>query len=303
LISSGLKHYPQIKFQGDEKMLWNPVLKKSYKNRPEERVRLQFVDFLIFEAGFSKNKIAFESPVSLPGDKSASRSDVICYDEDFKPLLLVECKAPSIQLDEKTAIQIARYNSEIDAPFLMVTNGLRDFWFESSGNEITFLENPTTRFSSTTETKRNFEYWQGRGFAGSIEEPIVQQWITENCNQLLVQTSNPAHFIDFEGTEPDLQLSNFYQILLINEQTRLAVSLTSTPFGATKFNAILNQGGQNVGLLSASLDIIASDQLENTMIQNANGIKMVDLVDEVGFEFLKSIKDLAQPISLLMMGK
>ena len=281
-------------------MLWNPVLKKSYKNRPEERVRLQFVDYLIFEAGFSKNKIAFESPVSLPGDKSSSRSDVICYDEDFKPLLLVECKAPSIQLDEKTAIQIARYNSEIDAPYLMVTNGLRDFWFESSGDEITFLENPPTRFSSTEETKRDFEHWQERGFAGSIEELIAQQWITENCNQLFVENSNPAHFIDFEGTEPDLQLPNFYQVLLINEQTRLAVSLTSTPFGATKLNAILNQGGQNVGLLSASLDIIASDQLENTIIQNANGIKMMDLVEEIGFDFLKSIKDLAQPISLLI---
>ncbi len=302
MISPSHHHYPQIRFEGNEKKLWNPVLKKTYKHRPEERVRLQFVEYLILEAGFSKNKIAFESPVTLPGDKSSSRSDVICYDNEFKPLLLVECKAPSIQLDEKTAIQIARYNSEIDAPFLMVTNGFRDFWFESSGDEITFLENPPTQLSSTAETKRDFKYWQERGFAGSIEEPIVQQWIAENCNQLLVQTSNPAHFIDFEGTEPDLQLSNFYQVLLINEQTRLAVSLTSTPFGATKLNAILNQGGQNVGLLSASLDIIASDQLENTMIQNSNGIKMVDLVEEVGFEFMKSIKDLAQPISLLMMG-
>lgn len=301
MISTGLKHYPQIRFQGDEKVLWNPVLKKNYKQRPEERVRLKFVEFLFHEVGFSKNKISFESPVSLPGDKSSSRSDVICYDDDFKPLLLVECKAPNIQLDEKTAIQIARYNSEINAPFLMVTNGLRDFWFESSGDEVKFLENLPTQFSSAKELKRAFNYWQDRGFAGTMDEPVVQQWLVENCNHLFVGNSNPAHFIDFEGTEPDLQLPNFYQVLLINEQTRLAVSLTSTPFGATKLNAILNQGGQNIGLLSASLDIIASDQLENTMIQNANGIKMVDIVEEVGFDFLKSIKELAQPISLLML--
>ena len=302
MISPALHHYPQIRFEGNEKKLWNPVLKKTYKHRPEERVRLKFVDYLIHEAGFSKNKIAFESPVSLPGDKSSSRSDVICFDDDFKPLLLVECKAPSIQLDEKTAVQIARYNSEIDAPFLMVTNGLRDFWFESSGDVISFLEIPPTNFSQAIEFQREFNYWQERGFAGSIEEPIVQQWLVENCNQLFVGNSNPTRFIDFEGTEPELQLSSFYQVLLINEQTRLAVSLTSTPFGATKLNAILNQSGQNIGLLSASLDIIASDQLENTMIQNANGIKMVDLVEEVGFDFLKSIKELAQPISLLMMS-
>ena len=79
------------------------------------------------------------------------------------------------------------------------------------------------------------------------------------------------------------------------------MSLTTTPFGATKFNAILNQGGQNVGLLSASLDIIASDQLENTLIQNSQGIKMIDLVEEIGFDFMKSIKDLAEPLSRLIL--
>lgn len=254
----------------------------------------------MLEAGFSKNRIAFESPVSLPGDKSSSRSDVICFDSEFKPLLLVECKAPSIQLDEKTAIQIARYNTEVEAPFLMVTNGLRDFWFESKNDKVTYLQDVPEPFSSSNEFNRDFRYWQERGFSGTIDEPIVQNWIIDNCNQLFVEISNPAHFFEFDGTEPDLQLPNFYQVLMINEQTRLAVSLTSTPLGATKFNAILNQGGQNVGLLSASLDIIASDQLENTMIQNANGIKMLDIVEEVGFEFLKSINDLAQPISLLM---
>ncbi len=302
MISSSLFHYPQTRFEKNEKRLWNPILKKSYKQRPEERVRLQFVDYLIQEAEFSKNRIAFESPVSLPGDKSSSRSDVICYDEDFKPLLLVECKAPNIQLDEKTAIQITRYNTEIEAPYLMVTNGLKDFWFKSKNDEVTLLEIPTPQFYSVKSPDRDFNYWQERGFAGTINEPIVQQWIVANCNQLFIETTNPAHFFEFEGTEPDLQLPNFYQVLMINEQTRLAVSLTATQFGATKFNAILNQGGQNVGLLSASLDIIASDQLENTLIQNAKGIKMVDLVEEVGFEFMKSIKDLAQPISLLMMG-
>ncbi len=300
MISISLNHFPQIRFTESEKQLWNPVLKKSYKHLPEERVRLKFVEYLILEAGFSKNRIAFESPVSLPRDKSSSRSDIICFDDDFKPLLLVECKAPGIQLDEKTAVQVARYNTKVEAPYLMVTNGLRDFWFESRNDEIIFLEEVPEPFSPSIELHQEFSYWQDRGFAGTIDEPIVKKWIVENCNQLYIETSNPAHYFDFNGTEPDLQLPNFYQVLMINEQTRLAVALTSTPFGATKFNAILNQGGQNVGLLSASLDIIASDQLENTMIQNATGIKMVDLVEEAGFEFLKSIKELAQPISLMI---
>lgn len=301
MISSGLKHYPQIRYKEDSKFLWNTILKKKYKQRPEERVRLKCIEYLILEAGFSKNRISLESPVSLSGDKSSSRTDVLCYDDHFNPLLLVECKAPNIQLDDKTAIQIARYNTKISAPYLMVTNGLRDFWFHMETNQVHVLEKPPAVFSSSKTLDRNFEYWQHRGFAGTIEELLVQQWIIQNCCQLFIDSSNPAHYLDFDGTEIDLQLSNFYQILLINEQTRLAVSLTTTPFGATKFNAILNQGGQNVGLLSASLDIIASDQLENTLIQNSQGIKMIDLVEEIGFDFMKSIKDLAEPLSRLIL--
>jgi len=300
LISTALFHYPQTRFKDSIKQLRNPVLKKNYKQRPEERTRLKFLEYLILEAGYSKNRIAFESPVSLPGDKSSSRSDIICYDEDFLPLLLVECKAPNIQLDEQTAIQIARYNSEISAPFLMVTNGLRDYWFEAKNDEVVFLSKIPPPFSSINRIVAEFSYWQDRGFAGTIEEPIVQKWITENCEQLFIEPSNPARYFDFEGTEADLQLPNYYQVLMINEQTRLAVSFTSTPFGATKLNMILNQGGQNVGLLSASLDIIASDQVENTMIQNANGIRLIDLVEEVGFDFLKSVKELAPSLSLLI---
>ena len=301
MISSVLKHYPQIRFQEDAKSLWNPILKKKYKQRPEERVRLKCIEYLTLEAGFSKNRISLESPVSLSEDKSSLRTDLLCYDDNYNPLLLVECKAPNIQLDNKTAIQIARYNTKINAPYLMVTNGLRDFWFLMGTDHVHVLEKPPTIFSSTKTINRNFEYWQHRGFAGTIEEPVAQQWIVHNCSQLFIDLSNPTHFLYFEGTEIDLQLSNFYQIILINEQTRLAVSLTTTPFGATKFNAILNQGGQNVGLLSASLDIIASDQLENTLIQNSQEVKTIDLVGEIGFDFMKSIKQLAQPLSKLIL--
>jgi hypothetical protein len=301
LISLGLKHYPQNRFQQDQKYLWNPIQKKGYKHRPEERIRLQFIEYLIHEAGFSKHRIALESPVTLPRDKASSRTDVLCFDDNFKPLLLVECKAAKVQLDEKTSIQIARYNTEIGAPFLMVTNGQRDFWFMMETDQINLLQEPPALFTSKKTIERNFEYWQHRGFVGTIEEPVIKQWIVENCQQLYVESSSPAHYFDFDGTEQDLQLPNYYQILLINEQTQLAVSLTATSFGATKMNVILNKDGENRALLSASIDTLASDEVENTMIQNANGITMVDLVEEVGFDFLKSITHIAQPVCELML--
>lgn len=300
MISLGIKHFPQIRYKGDVKTLWNPILKRNYTERPEERVRLKFIEYLMFEAGFSKNRISFESPVSLLGDKSSSRSDIICYNDDFKPLLLVECKAPKVQLDEKTALQIARYNTEINAPYLMVTNGLRDFCFVMKSGQITHLEELPSFLLSKNTIDSNFEYWQDRGFVGTLDKPVVQNWLIENCNQLFTETLNPTYYIDFKGIEPDLQLANFYQILVIDEQTRLAISMTSTPDGATKLNAILNQDGQNVGLFSASLNIIASDQPDNTVIKNANGIKVVNVVEKIEFNFLKSVMDLAPSISELI---
>ena len=134
MISSGLKHYPQIRYKEGSKFLWNTILKKKYKQRPEERVRLKCIEYLILEAGFSKNRISLESPVSLSGDKSSSRTDVLCYDDHFNPLLLVECKAPNIQLDDKTAIQIASIT--LNKCPLLVTNGLRDFWFHTKTNQV-----------------------------------------------------------------------------------------------------------------------------------------------------------------------
>lgn len=300
MISSALFHFPHIRFKDSTKYLWNPVLKKTYKQRPEERVRLQLVEYLMEEVEFPKTRISFESPVSMPGDKSSSRTDLIGYDSQFKPLLLVECKAPEIQLDEKAALQITRYNTKVHAPFLLVTNGMRDFWFSIEQDQVVNLETIPDLFAPKKASSPTFSYWAERGFAGSLAQPEVQQWVTENATLLYKKSSNPARFFSFEGTEPDLFLANYYQVLLMDAQTRLAVALSATPFGSTKLTAILNEGGQNTGLLSASLDIIASDQTENTMIQNATGLRMVDLVEEIGFDFQHSIKVLAASITYLL---
>ncbi|MCR9131041.1 MAG: type I restriction enzyme HsdR N-terminal domain-containing protein [bacterium] len=302
MISKSLFHFPPIRFKENQKRLWNPILKKTYVIRPEEQVRLQFVEYLLLEVGFSKNRISFESPVSLPRDKSASRTDIICYDEEFNPLLLVECKAPSIQLDEKAALQIARYNTEVKAPYLLVTNGLYDYWFQFSGDQIKNLNSIPDQFSPLQELDYTFEYWVERGFTGQHAQPEMKQWLVDNAISLYIKNTNPARYFSFEGTEPDLFLPNYYQVLMINEQTRLAVAFSSSPFGSTKFNAILNQGGENIGLLSSSLDIVASEETANTLIQNARGIKMLDIVEEIGFDYQKSVKDFAQAISKLMMA-
>lgn len=301
MFVSSIHHYPQIVFEGDEKLLWNPVLKKAYKNLPEERVRLAFVDYLIEESSFSKARISFESPVDLPRDKSKSRTDLICYDKEFKPLLLVECKAPDVRLDAKVALQIARYNQQIDAPLLLVTNGLTAYWFKSKNETIAFLNDVPVSFQSSGTIERFFDYWAKRGFVGKNTNPEIRNWITENCRDLFNENNSNCQFLNFNDTSPELGLSNYYNIFEINKNIRLALSFTSTSFGTTKLNVVLNNNGENVALLSVSLDLITSEKQRNTILQTERGIEYLDLKSEIGFGFEKPLDVSLKAISDLML--
>lgn len=298
--SKALHHFPHISFKGEEKFLWNPVLKKAFKNLPEERIRLQLVEYLIEEAGHSQHRISFESPVKLPQDKSKSRTDLICYNDAFTPQLLVECKAPDIRLDAKVALQIARYNQQVEAPLLLVTNGLSDFWFSQEGDALNLLDVIPERFESSQNIRHNFEYWSKRGFGGKNSHPQTRTWVAENCTSLLCDQVSAPKFFSFEGASPELGLANYYRVFEVNTNKRLALSLSATPFGATRLNAILNNDGENVALLSASLDLVASEEPRNTIIQSASGFDHLDIKDEIGFGFEQELASYVTAISDLM---
>lgn len=294
-------HFPQYVFREESKLLWNPILKRSFVDLPEERVRLQLVEYLILEAGFSSSRISFESPVNLPRDKSASRTDIICYDKDFKPLLLVECKAPDISLSEKTSVQIARYNQKIGAPLLLVSNGVDDFWFDSSSESINKLQEIPLEFNPVSDIQRDFEYWSKRGFIGNKSHPKSRKWILESCDFLYSSANNsfPKYF-KFDGASHELYLPNYYKIFEVDSSTKLAISLTATPFGATKLNCVLNVNGENRALLSSSLDLVATKDSKNTTIQSGSGTVNFDLNKVTSFGFEKPVSELVELLPKLL---
>ena len=53
-----------------------------------------------------------------------TRADILVLDTNSNPLILVECKAPSVSIDKDAFFQIAKYNSSLKAKYLFVTNGL-----------------------------------------------------------------------------------------------------------------------------------------------------------------------------------
>ena len=55
------------------------------------------------------------------------RTDLLVNDCNGQPLMLVECKAPEVAISQKVFEQIAIYNLTIQAPYLLVTNGVQHY--------------------------------------------------------------------------------------------------------------------------------------------------------------------------------
>lgn len=289
MLSKALSHYPQFRFREGQKRLWNPIVKKAYANLPEERVRLALVDYLTIEADIPASRISFESPVNLPGDKSKSRTDIICYTKDFKPLLLGECKAPDIKLNEKAAIQIARYNQQVEAPYLLVSNGILDFWFEVEKDKVVPSRKTPSLFESNNEIPRSLTYWEQRGFVGEKLSPAVRAFAKNSCNELFTVPIQPVKFLSFDGLNPEFALGHYYRVFGISEKEKVALSIASNPYGGTRLNGVLNQNGANTAFFSASLDLIADSVAVNTKIHSGIGVSEIDLREEIGFSISKDI--------------
>ena len=103
--------------------VWCIVRKKSLVLTPEEWVRQHLIHFLIQEKQIPIGLIAAEMAIEI--NQLSRRCDVVVFGIDGKPRLIVECKAPEINLTEKTFNQIAQYNAALNVDLLMVTNGLQ----------------------------------------------------------------------------------------------------------------------------------------------------------------------------------
>jgi hypothetical protein len=125
-----------------EKLRVFDVLRKKYVScTPEEWVRQHFIHYLISEKGTPAGLIVLEKKIML--NTMTRRPDILVYDKKGKPVMIVECKAPGVEVSQDTLDQIARYNAVIRAPYLVVTNGMKHYCckMDHERNSYSFLEN------------------------------------------------------------------------------------------------------------------------------------------------------------------
>jgi len=92
---------------------------------PEEWVRQHFVRFLISARSYPPARIANE--VSINVNTTAKRCDTVVYNDFLTPLVIIEYKAPEVSVTEEVFNQIARYNSALHVPYLIVSNGMKHY--------------------------------------------------------------------------------------------------------------------------------------------------------------------------------
>lgn len=95
---------------------------------PEEWVRQQLLHRMVEQLGYPASLIAVEVAFHLPslqgGDEGRLiRCDAVVYDRAMQPLLLIECKAETVPLTQKTLDQAITYNRKLNVPFLLLHNG------------------------------------------------------------------------------------------------------------------------------------------------------------------------------------
>ena len=105
--------------------IYDQVRKKYILLTPEEEVRQYFIQYLIHFKGFPATLMAIEKALKV--NHLTKRTDIVQYNKQGKPLVIVECKAPHIKISEDAFAQAAMYNMEMQVDYLIITNGMTHY--------------------------------------------------------------------------------------------------------------------------------------------------------------------------------
>ena len=101
------------------------IRRKFVALTPEEWVRQHFVNFLLTEKSYPQTLIANEIQINLNGQKR--RCDTVVYNREAEPVMIIEYKAPYVNVTQAVFDQIARYNIVLKVKYLIVSNGINHY--------------------------------------------------------------------------------------------------------------------------------------------------------------------------------
>ena len=127
----------KLKNSENKTLIFDSIRKKYLVLTSEEWVRQHFVKYLIDQKKYPTTLIALEKQLIINNRKK--RTDILIFNANGTPNIIVECKAPSIKITQETFDQIARYNLKLKANYLIVTNGLKHFYCKMDFKNETYI--------------------------------------------------------------------------------------------------------------------------------------------------------------------
>ncbi len=128
---------PNVKTENGKEFIFCIIRKKWFVITPEEWVRQNFLLYIIVKLQYPAALIAVEKQLILSEVKK--RFDIVVY-KNALPYIIIECKEMNVQLSESTISQVLNYNSGVQAPYIVVTNGNYCAGFLRDNNQFIEVE-------------------------------------------------------------------------------------------------------------------------------------------------------------------
>ncbi|NOU47007.1 MAG: type I restriction enzyme HsdR N-terminal domain-containing protein [Bacteroidales bacterium] len=129
----------KIRVQNNRKQVFDPIRHKFVALTPEEEVRQNTLFQLINTMKVPESLISVEYSLKLNGLQK--RCDIVVFTKEGKAVMIVECKAGSVEIDQSVLEQAARYNFKLKVNYLMLTNGIKQFYcrIHSESKQLEYL--------------------------------------------------------------------------------------------------------------------------------------------------------------------
>lgn len=131
----------RIKEEGGKEVIFDDLRKQWVRLTPEEWVRQNFIQYMLQTKQYPSAYIGIEKEIALGELKK--RFDLLVFDRNHQPWMMIECKAMDVELTEKVLEQIIRYNMSVPVSYMVISNGTYTYaWVKEKNRLISLTELP-----------------------------------------------------------------------------------------------------------------------------------------------------------------
>ena len=131
----------RIKEDDGKELIFDDLRKQWVRLTPEEWVRQNLIQYMLQVKQYPAASIGIEKEIALGELKK--RFDLLVFDRNHQPWMMIECKAMDVELTEKVLEQIIRYNMSVPVSYLVISNGTYTYaWVKEKNRLISITELP-----------------------------------------------------------------------------------------------------------------------------------------------------------------